>query len=333
MTPGILSYRSVADLNAAAAAVAVSDVARRAAVIVGIPRSGLLFASLVALHGQRPLTDVGGLLRNETFSSGQRLGAGGHPPAGAALVVDDSVNSGSALSQVKCELAAAALERDIYYGAAYVSDHGATMLDVYAERIQWPRVFEWNIMHHDILADACLDMDGVLCVDPAPGLEDDDAAYRRFLTTAPPLFTPSVPIGHVVTSRLEKFRPETTAWLSAHGVDYESLVMLDLPTAAERRRLRSHASFKAGVYIHSSARLFIESEPHQAAAIASISGKPCYCVTDRAMHYPSLGSALRGSPLPTALEFFGVPRSKRYVGRQLRRVKASVGRTLTKPPR
>ena len=56
---------------------------------------------------------------------------------------------------------------------------------------------------------------------------------------------------------------------------YGQLHMLDLPTAAARRRAGAHGTFKARVYASLPlAALFVESEAEQAAVISRASGKP-----------------------------------------------------------
>lgn len=57
--------------------------------------------------------------------------------------------------------------------------------------------------------------------------------------------------------------------------------MLDLPSAAERRQAGVHGSHKAAYYRTSSARLFVESELHQANEIARMSGKPVLSIEGR----------------------------------------------------
>lgn len=45
-------------------------------------------------------------------------------------------------------------------------------------------------MNHGILKKACLDIDGVLCVDPTPEENDDGPRYREFLLTPNPYSFP-----------------------------------------------------------------------------------------------------------------------------------------------
>ena len=114
-------------------------------------------------------------------------------------------------------------------------------------------------MHHNVLPRCCVDIDGVLCIDPTEEENDDDANYRRFLLEAKPLWTPSYEVGWLVTSRLEKWRKPTEKWLAQQGVRYRELVMLDLPSREARIQSGCHARFKAEVYRNTPAVLFIES--------------------------------------------------------------------------
>jgi uncharacterized HAD superfamily protein len=166
-------------------------------------------------------------------------------------------------------------------------------------------------MHHKFLAQCCVDIDGVLCLDPTEAENDDGPAYEKFLSEALPLFGPTRKIGWLVTSRLEKYRALTEAWLAKHGIQYDKLIMLDLPSKAERQRLGVHGSFKADFYRKSDAILFIESEHQQALKIAELSGKPVLCVETHLVTYPdalslpALGQTARN--LPGRLRQIGSP--------------------------
>jgi uncharacterized HAD superfamily protein len=175
-------------------------------------------------------------------------------------------------------------------------------------------MFEWNLMHHPRLAEACLDIDGVLCVDPTMEQNDDGPRYLDFVSRAAPLVLPTIKVKHIVTSRLEKYRPQTEAWLRQHGVQYEQLHMLDLPTAEERRRLNMHFKFKARVYAGDpAATLFIESERGQAIEIARVANKAVFCTEDSQMYLP--GATL--GALKASSELFLV-RVRRKIGREAR---------------
>jgi uncharacterized HAD superfamily protein len=95
----------------------------------------------------------------------------------------------------------------------------------------------------------------------------------------------SVPIGWLVTNRLEKYRTLTEAWLKAAGVNYKELIMLDLPDKAARLAQRaSYAQHKAAAYKKTGARLFLESSRRQAQAIARLTAKSVFCIEDWRMY-------------------------------------------------
>jgi uncharacterized HAD superfamily protein len=143
------------------------------------------------------------------------------------------------------------------------------------------------VLNHTILEKSCFDIDGVLCVDPSSEQNDDGPKYREFILNAKPLFIPGATIGALVTSRLEKYRPETEEWLKKNNIRYKELYMLDLPDMAARQKANSHGSFKASVYKSNAFKLFVESEPRQAAEINRLTGKPVLCTLDFEMVFNS----------------------------------------------
>ncbi len=255
-------------------------------VVAGVPRSGLIPAFLVALYKNAMVTDLEGLLAGRGFPPGTRRDKPNLTVDAAqwrnVLVIDDSVDSGRTFMELTDCLKAADrgwnVTRCAVFGAAKRHDQ----VDVILEHCPQPRIFEWNLVHHPVhMLRACLDIDGVLCLDPTEDENDDGPAYARFIASARPNLIPSVPVGTLVTSRLEKYRAQTEEWLRKAGVQFNELYMLDLPSAEERRRLKAHAPFKAEVYAEKrDSHLFIESDHRQARQISLITGKPVVC-TDR----------------------------------------------------
>jgi uncharacterized HAD superfamily protein len=213
------------------------------------------------------------------------------------LIVDDSVWSGTQLQADRKRIAQAGLEHQFYYCAAYVTREGERLVDYAFEILPKPRFFAWNMTNHWILARACTDIDGVICVDPTPEQNDDGIEYRRFLRDAAPLYIPALEVGWLVTCRLEKYRGLTERWLVRYDVRYRHLIMMDLPTKEARIRLSKHAKFKADVYRATGAHVFIESSRHQAREIAQISGLPVLCMDTRSMVYPTILARLGRTPL------------------------------------
>jgi uncharacterized HAD superfamily protein len=156
---------------------------------------------------------------------------------------------------------------------------GGGILDFYFEYIPKPRLFEWNIYHHNLVRKSAFDIDGVLCFDPTEAENDDGETYLSFLLNARPKFIPTLPIHTLVTSRLEKYRSQTETWLRKHNVIFSQLIMLDLPSKEERKRINVYAKHKADIYNNNDELvLFFESSEKQAQNIFSITGKPVFCV-------------------------------------------------------
>lgn len=254
--------------------------------VVGIPRSGLLAANLISLFLNCPLTDLDSFLKGSIISSGERgEELDKNAFKGTILIVDDSIHSGKALNKAKEKLKAIeSLHLDIKFCAVYALPGTETLVDYYLELVQDPRVFEWNIFHHKVLNKACVDIDGVLCVDPTESENDDGDCYINFLSTAKKRFLPKVKIETLVTSRLEKYRMHTEEWLRKNDIEYGELVMLNLPDKASRMKLGNHATFKAEEYKkRPEALLFIESSKWQAEQIFKLTGKDVYCVDTNEM--------------------------------------------------
>lgn len=287
-----MNYRSLGDL-ASAVNGSLHKIPRTVDLVVGVPRSGMLAASVIGLKLNLPITDLQSAIDNRPLTNGQtrKLASSLQHPHDArhVLLIDDSVASGSSLRQAVERIAAAPFSR-VTTCAVFGANSSNYMAEICMEVVPFPRVFEWNVMHHPLLREACLDIDGILCVDPLAEENDDGECYTRFLLEAKPYVIPSVPVGHLVTSRLERYRPATEEWLRRHRVVYSHLHMLDLPSAEERRRLGAHASFKAAVYSSlPDTRLFIESEPEQARRICHISAKPVLCLPSNELIAPGAG--------------------------------------------
>lgn len=246
--------------------------------VVGVPRSGMLPATIVALARNLPLADLDGFAQGRVLSTGTTRRVAGEGEGAErfrhVLVVDDSCRTGSSMRAAREALANLPDRPKLTFCVAYGTGEAAPEVDLALATVPEPRVFEWNVLHHPIVSRAGFDIDGVLCIDPTERENDDGPAYMEFLFGAAPLHRPRREIAMLVTSRLEKYRPATEDWLARNGVRYRELRMLDLPDAETRRRLGVHASFKAECYRQSDCALFVESELHQAREIARLSGKP-----------------------------------------------------------
>lgn len=256
--------------------------------IVGIPRSGLLIANLIGLFLNKPITDFDGFLENRIISSGKTKKTNNFfsdvVEAKKILIVEDSVASGASITFCKENVTTKYKgNAEIMYLSVYTTRENKSLVDIYFEIVDMPRLFEWNIMHHPIINNACFDIDGVLCVDPKEEDNDDGERYRKFLNTAAPLYIPTQRIGALVSSRLSKYTSETIRWCKRNHIEFDKIHLMDC-TFEERRANGNHARFKADIYMKGKYALFVESEKNQAEIINKLSGKPVFCIENGFMY-------------------------------------------------
>ncbi|MBW4618427.1 MAG: hypothetical protein KME17_03445 [Cyanosarcina radialis HA8281-LM2] len=293
-----LQYRSLQDMSSLIIS-QLYKIPPDVDLIVGIPRSGLLAANILALHLNLPLTDL------DSFLSGRILGIGSTrrhrkqvdriQECRKIAIVDDSVWTGKSMEIAKQKVKNANISQPLIYAAIYAGPDSKDNVDLYFEVCPFPRLFEWNMMHHTYLSNACLSLEGVLCQEPTLELEknDRDDNYINYLTTAKPLLLPTIPVGYIVTSRLEKYRNYTEDWLKEYGVTYKQLIMQDLSSIDARLTFNLPGTFKAKVYQQIGAALFIENHLDRAIKIANKASKPVLCLENRQLILPSQTSRRR----------------------------------------
>jgi hypothetical protein len=256
--------------------------------VVAIPESGRLPAAFLALQAGRPMLDLEILL------------APGAEPKGPVLLVDDVALTGATMAAARSAIADRHPGLAVHRLAVFCRPEAEAAVDLAFAAAPPDPLFEWSLFRSAVLGRTCFDLDGILCGDCPAEDDDDGARYRRFLETATPQVVPRGRLRTIVTARLEKYRPETEAWLARAGIGYERLVMLGLDSEAERRRTRPQGRFKAEVYAaDEGAALFVESESWQAREIAHAAGKPVFdyqagLMLDReTLAEPGLGRRLR----------------------------------------
>lgn len=286
-------YKSYKDL-AKAISYGIHKIPKKIDVVVGVPRSGLMAAGIVALNLNIALCDLNSFEKNEKIRSGgtrQRKRANVVYPhdAQAILVVDDSIASGKSLEDTKKIINNSGYTGEIYYLCVYSNPESVEMVDIYFEVVCQPRIFEWNLFHRPFLMNCAVDIDGVLCHDPSEHENDDGPNYKKFILNAKILNKPTATIGNLVTSRLEIYREETEEWLKKNEINYINLHMLKGASAEERRRYGLHVVHKVEIYKSlKDANLFIESDTSQAEVIAKKSGKPVINYEKSEIIYPGI---------------------------------------------
>ena len=270
-------YKSFSDLNSAIIR-NLHKFPHDIDIVVGIPRSGMLPANLLALYLNKPFTDIDSFVEGRVYSHGNRQFSQESAMNKRVLIVDDSIFLGNALLKAKEKLQRVRGDNTYCYAVVYTTESSRGMVDVFCEVVPPPRFFQWNVFHHPgVIPFACFDIDGVLCENPP--VDDDGPIYMDYIANAEPKFIPSYEIDMIVSCRLEKYRNITENWLHKNNVKYRSLVMLDMATREERKAWGKHGFFKGSIYKNNSkASLFVESSYSEAKQIAKTSGKPVFCV-------------------------------------------------------
>ena len=145
-----MQYRSIQDMNVTILK-NLHHLPRDIELVVGVPRSGLLAANLLALLENVRMTDLDSYLEGRVYSTGttktHSLRTTSSGPR-KVLILDDSISTGSAMKTVRQRVEEAKLDDTVIYAAVYgiTSHHPET--DLVFEVVSQPRVFQWNFMHH-----------------------------------------------------------------------------------------------------------------------------------------------------------------------------------------
>ena len=256
--------------------------------VLGVPRSGMIAASIVSEYLNVPLGDVNTLV----FSGGDRMKLFESKPIKKVLVIDDTTFSGKSMRETKEKLKNVEGYKFIYCVVYLEGDKGEKEIDLYLEDMRhedkgWGNIclYEWNLFNHypHVMAKIMWDLDGVFCVNPTQDSNEEE--YLEFIKNATPLFTPKVRLNKIVTYRCVKYYEQTKDWLNKNGIHFNFIAMVNAHNYIERNQVApSSAQFKAEIYKNDDAQLFIESEENQAKEIAELSGKPCLCVKNNKLY-------------------------------------------------
>lgn len=287
-----MNFRTLENLNSIIYA-NLHKIPKDVDLIVGIPRSGMLAASLLSLYLNLPLSDIDAMLNGELYESGRTKQKDGWisdiSQARKILVVEDSSSTGTSLERFRKKTSNFLYKERLVVLTVYVTEQTRGLTDIWFEDVPGPRMFEWNYLHHSRLDNMCFDIDGVLCVDPTEEENDDGEKYVHFIRNAPVKVAPTYQIGYIITSRLEKYREDTEYWLNKNNIKYGELIMMPYASKEERIRSGSHGAFKGEHYKRlKSTYIFVESNAKQAEEIARISGKTVFCTENQKVYEESL---------------------------------------------
>lgn len=280
----MLNFRSIEDLNLAIVKKLDQIRALNIDLIVGIPKSGMLPASLIATHLQLPFANVDNYNSNRCYVRNKKITI----PTNISfdknlriLLVDDTINTGNAMRNVLSNIRKS--DDVIIKFAVYSSPKTKSNdIDFVCEECPLPRAFQWNLWKHDRAINWATDMDGVLCRDPTKKENDKGLQLKNFYKTAEPKFLFTKPIKYIITSREERFRYITDTWLQTHNIKYEKLIMKETGKPGGNQ---AHAEYKATTIKNfPELELYIESDAKQAKIMSQFINIPVWCIDDQKLY-------------------------------------------------
>ena len=278
-------FVTIDDLNRACQQILQKLDNTKISAVLGIPRSGVIPASIIACYLGVPLISFDETHETICLGNGARKLA--NPTGGAVLVVDDTCVNGIQMTKSKPYCPS-----DSIFVAPFCTTKGKDFVDIFGETLEAPQHFlEWNFFSNEqFLKKSLFDMDGVLCEDVPSEIENDERAYKKHIKNVPAIQhrCPRVsPCMAIVTGRLEKYRKVTEQWLKKNDIKYGQLVMYQ-GTKEERDNLftATVAKYKADFFEQSAATIFVESDPKQARKIGQQAiCKKVLCPLDRKVYY------------------------------------------------
>ncbi len=292
----VWDFLTLDDLNKATLALAEKLPPIRG--VAGVPVSGMLCAPILATLLHVPLYEASVEFGLRRCSRGRRGVTRKIDESLPLLIVDDTISSGQALSELRGKLYK---EKNLIFAVAIAHPPSASKVDFYGRLYAEPHFLEWNLANaayirtlgapnHSHGSGIMLDFDGVLCPDPARYDEtnyEEREAYLQWIVKVPlGTFVPRmIAVPDIVSYRCEYTREASEAWLARHGIKYERLHLwgdANLPPEEQARsRTWQAKDWKGRIYRESKCGLFVESCERQAGDIVNVAKKPVLCWTTK----------------------------------------------------
>lgn len=258
----------------------LSQIDERIKGIIGIPRSGLIPASILATNMHLPLFSIdkeGKLIQLQTGGRAENLSI----TDGKWLLVDDTCVSGTAIKKAAEKLG---LSRDEYVSLAIYCDN-LKSVDFGAFLYYAPHFLEWCFVNTFYAKHAYFDLDGIICedwIDPKGEYTEFGNPDRiKFLYNAKPIYLPrKFPI-KIITARPIAFAAITMQWLQKMQIKVEEIYFWEEHPDERWKHPLTVAEWKADILSRIKKRrhvnFYIESNPSQALAIMQLAALPVIC--------------------------------------------------------
>jgi len=248
--------------------------------IVGIPRSGMLVAPIIATLLNKPLYTISnGEIQVCSYSSsfgGKRM----HDykeSCGKLLFLDDTAYTGKEMRNIRAKYP------NNIYSAMYLHPSAERYVDIFGMYLNAPHYLEWHFFNSNFPQSTIFDLDGIFCPDVPIEKAENEILYKEYITTVesiahriPRLHPPCLSIA---TARLEKYRGITEDWLKRNNIKYNSLHMYQgTKDDRDSNFYRNVSEYKTSIFLESDAKIFVESDDRLAKRIAKKSnGKKVIC--------------------------------------------------------
>lgn len=279
----MINFRTYQDLNLAIVNRLVDIKKLNVDLVVGIPKSGMVPATIISTYLNLPLTDVDSYTNGRFYTRSKKITipVDRENISLRVLLVDDTINTGNAMRNVLKSLPnnSDTITKFAVYGSPKNKPED---IDFVCEICPLPRAFQWNLWKHNEAKNWGTDMDGVLCRDPTKKENDKGERLIKFYETTDPRFLFTKPIKYIITSRREKYRNITEKWLSEHGIQYQKLIMK--PDHIKGGNA-SHSEYKAKMITDlGDMHLYIESDQEQAKYISELTSVPIWCTDNQTLY-------------------------------------------------
>lgn len=258
-------------------------------VIIGIPRAGLIPATILAETWGRPLSTPDDFVHDVLWQSERDAvhKVSDVQRVRKVLLVDDTLQRGEAMTEARDMIAWYKPDVEVQMASLFSSAKGSEMGVASFQEKKPSEVLEWNFMSSwcGYRGLPSTDFDGVLCEDYPRAFHGtpetrENVAYLGWLLGAKP-YLAFPRFDSVVTSRFERFRPETEEWLEKHRVQCERVVMM--PDGMVRT-FENVVKFKAAALRAFGSSWYLESSDAIASAVKRLSGIPVLSVREMKLY-------------------------------------------------
>lgn len=245
--------------------------------VVGVARSGLIPAALIAAHAHARLHAItpDTLIHTGTGNRAAHLTTAQDPqPQPTTLLIDDTVFTGATLLAAEKQYRQQHPDRPLITAAVYATPTARLRVDLAARILDGPHYLSWNFPNSHLALTTAWDLDGIMNwhAKDNPFTAPDGLPWLRPIRNPIPL---------ILTARPETHRFHTERWLAQYRIRYRQLTMAPWTEYPPDQAI---ATWKASHYAKSPTTLLIESNPTQASTIAALAKKPVLCPETRKVY-------------------------------------------------